>query len=115
MPQSQIRKVVENKNQTGVFAFDTKDKPVDTGAETEAVIFLNVLKNSGVMNFLCDLITQDPITGNWVVLASFPLITTTGTRVLRVPNTLGKKLAIDVNQTNMTADVTWDAAITVKG
>lgn len=115
MPQSEVRKLVVNKVSVGAFAFNTKDIPVDVGDEVEASVFLDIVKNAGVFSLTCDLISQDPITKKWVAIASFPTINTAGTRVLRVADGLGKKLAIDVNQSNGNGNITWNAALAAKG
>lgn len=115
MPQSEVRFIVKPRTDIGAFNVDTKLIPVDVGDETGCVVFLDVIKNGGTFMLSVDLITKDPGSGNWVELDSFPTISTTGTRALRVSNTLGLELAIQASQSNGNGDITWQATLGAKG
>lgn len=74
---------------------DTKDDPFDVGPFKEATFFLDCTAFAGT-TLDVDVVTYDPASGKWFVVASFTQLSDVGSEMKTITGNLGEKLAVVV-------------------
>ena len=77
---------------------DTKDDPFDVGPFKEGTFFLNVSAFVGT-NVIVTILTLDPVSLEWHVIATFETLTDVGKDMKPVTANLGEKIAVVVTPT----------------